>query len=130
MEKASASYKPETWEERQKSIAHFVQEPSVRDRQIEICRKKFLEGDALAVGHQFYVHKILTGRAKLFENLRSIGGLSGFPLPLEVGVGGPVAEVAGDSFSPLPDRPGDRPRLRDIQVARRQIGRASCRERV
>lgn len=31
------------------------------------------------VGHQSYVHKILTGRAKLFENLRSIGGLSGFP---------------------------------------------------
>lgn len=48
VEKAAASYTPETWEERQKSIAHFVREPSVRNRQIEICRKKFLEGDALA----------------------------------------------------------------------------------
>ena len=48
MEKAAASYKPETWEERQKSIARFVVEPSVRDRQIELCRKKFLEGDALS----------------------------------------------------------------------------------
>lgn len=31
------------------------------------------------VGHQAYVHKILTGRASGFENLRQSGGLSGFP---------------------------------------------------
>lgn len=31
------------------------------------------------VGHQSYVHKILTGRAKDFKNLRKYGGLSGFP---------------------------------------------------
>ncbi|MGB4984289.1 MAG: 1-deoxy-D-xylulose-5-phosphate synthase N-terminal domain-containing protein, partial [Erysipelotrichaceae bacterium] len=30
------------------------------------------------VGHQCYVHKILTGRAKGFENLRKFKGLSGF----------------------------------------------------
>ncbi|MBR6358613.1 MAG: 1-deoxy-D-xylulose-5-phosphate synthase, partial [Lachnospiraceae bacterium] len=30
------------------------------------------------VGHQAYVHKILTGR-KNFESLRQLGGLSGFP---------------------------------------------------
>lgn len=30
------------------------------------------------VGHQSYTHKILTGRAKEFESLRSIGGLSGY----------------------------------------------------
>ena len=31
------------------------------------------------VGHQSYVHKILTGRMKGFESLRKTGGMSGFP---------------------------------------------------
>ena len=31
------------------------------------------------VGHQSYVHKILTGRKDQFDTLRSFGGLSGFP---------------------------------------------------
>ncbi len=31
------------------------------------------------VGHQAYVHKILTGRAKDFDTLRQFGGMSGFP---------------------------------------------------
>lgn len=31
------------------------------------------------VGHQSYVHKILTGRAKGFDSLRQYGGMSGFP---------------------------------------------------
>lgn len=31
------------------------------------------------VGHQAYVHKILTGRKNKFESLRNYGGLSGFP---------------------------------------------------
>ncbi len=31
------------------------------------------------VGHQAYVHKILTGRGKYFDSLRQFGGLSGFP---------------------------------------------------
>lgn len=31
------------------------------------------------VGHQSYVHKILTGRAPAFDTLRQAGGLSGFP---------------------------------------------------
>lgn len=31
------------------------------------------------VGHQAYVHKILTGRADRFDTLRQYGGLSGFP---------------------------------------------------
>ena len=30
------------------------------------------------VGHQSYVHKILTGRAKEFDNLRQYGGISGY----------------------------------------------------
>ncbi|MDD2418310.1 MAG: 1-deoxy-D-xylulose-5-phosphate synthase [Oscillospiraceae bacterium] len=35
------------------------------------------------VGHQCYVHKLLTGRAQLFNTLRNEGGLSGFPDPCE-----------------------------------------------
>lgn len=31
------------------------------------------------VGHQSYVHKILTGRAENFGSLRQTGGISGFP---------------------------------------------------
>lgn len=31
------------------------------------------------VGHQAYVHKMLTGRARQFETLRKLDGLSGFP---------------------------------------------------
>ena len=31
------------------------------------------------VGHQSYVHKMLTGRAALFDTLRQPGGISGFP---------------------------------------------------
>ncbi|MCL1896517.1 MAG: 1-deoxy-D-xylulose-5-phosphate synthase, partial [Clostridiales bacterium] len=30
-------------------------------------------------GHQVYVHKVLTGRAKDFSTLRQLGGISGFP---------------------------------------------------
>ncbi len=35
------------------------------------------------VGHQSYVHKILTGRKDEFHSLRQKGGLSGFPSPEE-----------------------------------------------
>lgn len=35
------------------------------------------------VGHQSYVHKMLTGRQELFDTLRIPGGLSGFPTPTE-----------------------------------------------
>ena len=42
------------------------------------------------VGHQSYVHKILTGRAKDFDTLRKFNGLSGFP---------DIFESKYDSFS-------------------------------
>jgi len=35
------------------------------------------------VGHQSYAHKILTGRRDSFKTLRTEGGLSGFPRPIE-----------------------------------------------
>lgn len=35
------------------------------------------------VGHQCYVHKLLTGRKEGFDSLRTLGGMSGFPKPNE-----------------------------------------------
>ncbi|MBQ5748549.1 MAG: 1-deoxy-D-xylulose-5-phosphate synthase, partial [Oscillospiraceae bacterium] len=35
------------------------------------------------VGHQSYVHKILSGRMDAFDSLRTFGGMSGFPKPSE-----------------------------------------------
>lgn len=35
------------------------------------------------VGHQSYVHKMITGRKNKFNTLRKYGGLSGFPKPME-----------------------------------------------
>ncbi|MCZ6697994.1 MAG: 1-deoxy-D-xylulose-5-phosphate synthase [Planctomycetota bacterium] len=35
------------------------------------------------VGHQAYVHKLLTGRNERFDTLRKAGGISGFPDPAE-----------------------------------------------
>ena len=35
------------------------------------------------VGHQCYTHKILTGRADQMRDLRSFGGIAGFPKPVE-----------------------------------------------
>ncbi len=35
------------------------------------------------VGHQAYGHKLLTGRARRFHTNRRLGGLSGFPNPME-----------------------------------------------
>ena len=35
------------------------------------------------VGHQAYIHKMLTGRKELFSSLRQLDGLSGFPKPEE-----------------------------------------------
>lgn len=35
------------------------------------------------VGHQAYVHKLLTGRREMFHTLRQYGGISGFPRPDE-----------------------------------------------
>ena len=51
------------------------------------------------VGHQSYVHKILTGRRAEFTTLRSYGGLSGFPKPSESDSDAFVAGHASSSVS-------------------------------
>ena len=51
------------------------------------------------VGHQSYVHKLLTGRREAFSTLRQFGGLSGFPKPYESETDAFVAGHASSSVS-------------------------------
>lgn len=51
------------------------------------------------VGHQSYVHKILTGRMDRFPTLRQLGGLSGFPKPSESRHDAFIAGHASNSIS-------------------------------
>ncbi len=51
------------------------------------------------VGHQSYVHKLLTGRRERFGTLRQFGGLSGFPNPAESAHDAFVAGHSGNSVS-------------------------------
>ena len=51
------------------------------------------------VGHQSYVHKMLTGRQADFAGLRQFGGMSGFPKPNESDSDAFVAGHASSSVS-------------------------------
>ena len=51
------------------------------------------------VGHQSYVHKIITGRRDSFGTLRQHGGLSGFPKPYESDDDAFIAGHASNSVS-------------------------------
>ena len=51
------------------------------------------------VGHQSYVHKLLTGRRADFVHLRQFGGISGFPKPVESDCDAFVAGHASSSVS-------------------------------
>lgn len=51
------------------------------------------------VGHQSYIHKILTGRQEEFSTLRQFGGIAGFPKPSESDTDAFVAGHASTSVS-------------------------------
>lgn len=51
------------------------------------------------VGHQSYVHKILTGRRDAFPGIRTQGGISGFPKPCESDADPFIAGHASDALS-------------------------------
>ena len=51
------------------------------------------------VGHQSYVHKLLTGRQEAFSGLRQFGGMAGFPKPGESESDAFVAGHASSSVS-------------------------------
>ena len=60
---------------------HLASNLGVVEMTIALHRVFDFETDRLVfdVGHQSYVHKLLTGRAKDFPTLRTRGGVSGFP---------------------------------------------------
>ena len=64
---------------------HLASNLGVVELTVAIHRVFDTERDRLVfdVGHQCYVHKILTGRADKFPTLRQYGGISGFPKPCE-----------------------------------------------
>ena len=51
------------------------------------------------VGHQSYIHKMLTGRQEQFVTLRQFGGMAGFPKPSESDTDSFVAGHASSSVS-------------------------------
>lgn len=51
------------------------------------------------VGHQSYIHKLLTGRQAGFDHLRQFGGMAGFPKPGESNTDSFVAGHASSSVS-------------------------------
>lgn len=68
-----------------KTGGHLASNLGVVELTIALHRVYDTASDRLVfdVGHQAYVHKILTGRRESFSSLRTLGGLSGFPKPAE-----------------------------------------------
>ena len=68
-----------------KTGGHLASNLGVVELTVAIHRVFNTDEDRLVfdVGHQCYCHKILTGRDSAMETLRSFGGLSGFPKPME-----------------------------------------------
>lgn len=68
-----------------KTGGHLASNLGVVELTVAIHKVFSLPQDQLVfdVGHQSYVHKLLTGRRERFSTLRSYGGLSGFPKPDE-----------------------------------------------
>ncbi len=64
---------------------HLASNLGVVELTVAIHRVFDTEKDRLIfdVGHQSYVHKLLTGRAERFPSLRQLDGLAGFPKPSE-----------------------------------------------
>ena len=80
-----------------------------------------------AVGHQAYAHKLLTGRRDRFATLRQYKGLSGFP---KRGESGYDTVEAGHSSTSISYGLGMAAAKAMQEDDSREIGRASCRERV
>lgn len=68
-----------------KTGGHLASNLGVVELTIALHRVYDTANDRLVfdVGHQAYVHKIITGRREAFSSLRTLGGLSGFPKPSE-----------------------------------------------
>ena len=84
-----------------KTGGHLASNLGVVELIVAIHRVFDTETDRLVfdVGHQSYVHKILTGRADRFPTLRKLDGLAGFPKPGESVHDAFVAGHASNSVS-------------------------------
>ena len=80
---------------------HLASNLGVVELTVAIHRVFDTERDRLVfdVGHQCYVHKILTGRREDFAALRQLDGLSGFPKPRESAHDAFIAGHASNSVS-------------------------------
>lgn len=68
-----------------KTGGHFASNLGAVELTVALNRVYNAEIDRIVfdVGHQAYVHKMLTGRQEAFKGLRQYNGLSGFPKPKE-----------------------------------------------
>lgn len=68
-----------------KTGGHLASNLGVVELTVALHRAFSFPGDQVVwdVGHQCYTHKLLTGRAELFDTLRQENGISGFPRPSE-----------------------------------------------
>ena len=64
-----------------KTGGHLSSNLGVVELTLSLFKSFDLEKDKIVwdVGHQSYIHKLLTGRKDMFKTLRQYGGLSGFP---------------------------------------------------
>ncbi len=64
-----------------KTGGHLASNLGVVELTLALFKTLDMPNDSIVwdVGHQTYVHKLLTGRKKQFNTLRHFGGLSGFP---------------------------------------------------
>ena len=84
-----------------KTGGHLASNLGVVELTLAIARIYDTGSDRLVfdVGHQCYVHKMITGRRELFETLRTLNGISGFPKPGESPHDAFIAGHASNSVS-------------------------------
>lgn len=80
---------------------HLASNLGIVELQVAIEKEFDTKVDRLVydVGHQSYVHKILTGRRDAMSSLRTLGGISGFPKPSESETDAFVAGHASNAVS-------------------------------
>ena len=84
-----------------KTGGHLASNLGIVELQVAIEKEFDTRVDRLVydVGHQSYVHKILTGRRDAMASLRTLGGISGFPKPVESETDAFVAGHASNAVS-------------------------------
>lgn len=84
-----------------KTGGHLASNLGIVELQVAIEKEFDTRRDRLVfdVGHQSYVHKILTGRRDAMTGLRTLDGISGFPKPDESGTDAFVAGHASNAVS-------------------------------